>query len=185
MAKIDNTLPVDAYRSLLERQAREQMRRIKKGMRGRMESELQRKCVAWFRWKHPDHALLLFAVPNGGGRSKAEAAIMKAEGVTAGVADLILLEARGGWGALCIEMKTEMKGSAQSKRQKEWQQAAETFGNRYVVVRTEEEFREVVNAYLGMSPSVTGKVFVRKEELEARISLQAKPGGNGKGNSRF
>ena len=32
---------------------------------------------------------MLFAVPNGGGRSRIEAGIMKAEGVTAGVSDLI------------------------------------------------------------------------------------------------
>ena len=55
---------------------------------------------------------LVFAVPNGGGRSVVEASIMKAEGVTAGVADLLLLEARGGWGCLCLEMKTKKKWSS-------------------------------------------------------------------------
>lgn len=56
-------------------------------------------CVSWFRLKYPAIGKLLFAVPNGGARSRTEAAIMKAEGVTAGVADLILLIGRGGFNA--------------------------------------------------------------------------------------
>ena len=124
---------------------------------GHEESALQRACVAWFRMQYPEHAPLLFAVPNGGGRSKAEAGRMKAEGVVAGVSDLILLEARGGWGSLCLEMKTEEKGSRQSVRQKEWQEAAEVFGNKYVVCRSLEDFMGAVNGYLALPMSVTGK----------------------------
>lgn len=41
------------------------------------ESALQRTCVSWFRLQYPLIARLLFAVPNGGGRSRVEAAIMK------------------------------------------------------------------------------------------------------------
>ena len=67
---------------------------------------MQRMCVGWFRLQYPAVGKLLFAVPNGGARSRTEAAIMKAEGVTAGVTDLILLLGRGGFNALCIEMKT-------------------------------------------------------------------------------
>lgn len=50
---------------------------------------MQRMCVGWFRLQYPAVGKLLFAVPNGGARSRTEAAIMKAEGVTAGVTDLI------------------------------------------------------------------------------------------------
>ena len=57
-----------------------------------LESQLQRQCVAWFRLQYPKHARLLFAVPNGGGRSRIEAAIMKAEGVTAGVSEYEIVE---------------------------------------------------------------------------------------------
>ena len=55
------------------------------------ESHIQRNCVKWFRLAYPKLARLLFAVPNGGKRGIREAAIMKAEGVVAGVADLLLL----------------------------------------------------------------------------------------------
>ena len=113
-----------------------------------IESQLQRQCVAWFRLQYPKHAKLLFAVPNGGGRSRVEAAIMKAEGVTAGVADLILLVPRKGYGCLCLEMKTKSVSSRQSPAQKIWQRAVEEAGNVYAVVRTLEDFQDIVNDYL-------------------------------------
>ena len=124
----------------------------KRHTRAHEESELQRQCVTWFRLQYPSRALVLFAVPNGGGRSPVEAAIMKAEGVTAGVADLILLEARGNYGALCIEMKTPHKSSRQNPNQKIWQEAAEKAGNAYVVVRSLDAFQSVVRDYLALRP---------------------------------
>ena len=136
----------DPYLELLARQ--EKSHRSSR----HIESQLQRQCVAWFRLQYPKHAKLLFAVPNGGGRSRVEAAIMKAEGVTAGVSDLILLEPRGGYGSLCIEMKTRSKSSRQSESQKEWQAVATEAGNRYVVVRSLEIFQAVVNEYMSFPP---------------------------------
>lgn len=169
MGRQDNILPVDAYRALLERQEKEEQRRGRRKV-GHDESALQRACVAWFRMQYPEHAPLLFAVPNGGRRSRTEAAIMKAEGVTAGVADLILLEARGGFGALCLEMKTESKDSRQSVGQKEWQKATERWGNKYVVCRTFEQFEEVVRKYMAM-PMTNGRVFVPGKEFTNSISF--------------
>lgn len=143
----------DGYAQLLLRQA--QMERERKERKERKatrheESHLQRQCVAWFRLQYPKLARLLFAVPNGGGRSKVEAGIMKAEGVTAGVSDLILLVPRGGHGALCIEMKTDSRGSRQSEAQKVWQKDVESQGYMYVVVRTLDEFMKVVRHYLSL-----------------------------------
>ncbi len=89
---------------------------------------------------------MLFAVPNGGARNKREAGILKAEGVTAGVADMILLTPSGSYGALCIEFKTE--DGSQRQSQKEWQKAAETAGNKYVIVRSIEDFIREINTYL-------------------------------------
>jgi len=151
--KIDNTLPLDAYRALLARQEEAERKAKRRTAPRHEESALQKECVRWFREEYPEHALMLFAVGNGGARSRTEAAIMKGEGVTAGVADLILLEARGGWGALCIEMKIRKSGSKQSDRQKLWQAATERAGNRYAVIRSLPAFQALVRDYLGQPPT--------------------------------
>lgn len=124
----------------------------KRRTRTHEESQLQKDCVTWFRLQYPSRALILFAVPNGGGRSPIEAAIMKAEGVVAGVADLILLEARGNYGSLCIEMKTRSSKSRQSPNQKIWQEATQKAGNAYVVIRSFEDFQAVIRQYLALKP---------------------------------
>lgn len=95
-----------------------------------IESQIQKDCVTWFRLQYPKIGRLLFAVPNGGARNAKEAAIMKGEGVTAGVADLILLYPSGGFHSLCIEFKTPSKSSRQTPTQKEWQALAEAHGKR-------------------------------------------------------
>ena len=159
MKKPDNTMELDAYKRMMAKQ--EKQKEQKKASHD--ESLLQRACVAWFRAVYPERELVLFAVPNGGGRRQREAAIMKGEGVTAGVADLILLEARGGYGALCIEMKTTRKESRQRDSQKAWQAAAERAGNKYVIVRTEDEFKEVVAWYMGLPGH--GRVFITQEDI--------------------
>lgn len=118
----------------------------KRGRHGDEEHRLQCACVRWFRYKYPNLAQLLFAIPNGGSRNKAEASRLKAEGVTSGVADLILLRANRFYGALCIEMKTP-KGR-QSETQKHWQQMAESTGNKYILCRSLDDFRTQVENYL-------------------------------------
>lgn len=164
MIKKTDTMTRDAYLDLLARQEGEKKR---KRRTDHAESDLQRSCVSWFRMQYPADALMLFAVPNGGGRSVVEAGIMKAEGVTAGVADLLLLEARGGYGCLCIEMKTRKKWSRQRESQKAWQEAAERAGNRYVVCRSFEEFCSTVADYMALPRC--SRVVVKGSELLAMI----------------
>lgn len=111
-----------------------------------LESKLQQSCVGWFRLQYRPLTLNLFAVGNGGARSRIEAAIMNGEGVTAGVADLLLLVPRHNYHGLCIEMKT-LKGR-QAESQKLWQQAVEAQGYRYEVVRSFDEFKKLIDWYL-------------------------------------
>lgn len=111
-----------------------------------IESNLQRACVTWFRFKYPKLEPLFFAVPNGGWRNAITGARMKAEGVRRGVADLVLLIPRHGYSSLCIEMKTA-KGR-QSESQRQFQAAAEAYGNKYVVCRSFDEFRKEIDNYL-------------------------------------
>lgn len=113
------------------------------------ESRLQQACKEWFDYQYPKWSKLLFAVPNGGLRDGFEAKIMKREGIVAGVADMILLIPRHGYGSLCIEFKTNIgRIGRQSEQQKEWQAVAEAWGNKYVVIRTFEGFQSVVIDYL-------------------------------------
>lgn len=110
------------------------------------ESNIQIACVRWFRMQHPKLARLLFAVPNGGARNAVTGAILKAEGVVPGVADLLLLVPSGPYHGLCIEMKT--KEGRQSDSQKEWEQAVTSQGYRYVVCHSFDDFRNAVDEYL-------------------------------------
>lgn len=116
------------------------------------EHDIQCACVKWFAYAHPELRGLLFAVPNGGARSKATAGRLKAEGVVAGVADLIMMVprieegCRNMWHALCIEMKK--KDGYQSQEQKAWQSKVEKFGYKYVVCRSLDEFIDTIVNYL-------------------------------------
>lgn len=111
------------------------------------EHRIQCECVRAFRYKYPKLRHNLFAVPNGSRRDKITGARLKAEGVLAGVADLILLVPNARYHALLIEMKTP-KGR-QSESQRAWQRAVA--GNDdylYVVCRSLEEFMKKIEEYL-------------------------------------
>lgn len=64
-------------------------------------------------------AIPCFAIPNGGKRSKSEAARFKAEGVRAGVPDLFIPVARGGYHGFFLEMK-DVNGRPPRPNQREW-----------------------------------------------------------------
>ena len=61
----------------------------------------------WAAWNQSKDAALnmLYAVPNGGKRDKATAAKLKAEGVKAGVPDVVLPVGRIGYQGFYIELK--------------------------------------------------------------------------------
>lgn len=110
------------------------------------EHMLQCACVRWFGYQYPEYHGMLFAVPNGGRRDAVTGARLKAEGVVAGVADLILLLPRGGYNCLCLELK-DGKGR-QSAEQKIWQGQVEKNGALYVIVRDFNSFVKIVINYI-------------------------------------
>lgn len=79
-------------------------------------------------------------MPNGGARSKATAAILKATGVLPGVSDLVLLH-KGR--AIFIEVKTEL--GRQSTSQWEFQRAIEAQGFPYWLVRSAAETLDLID----------------------------------------
>lgn len=110
------------------------------------EHRLQCACVRWFAVTHGDLAGRLIAIPNGGRRDKTTAAKLKAEGVTAGAADLALLVRTSRHGALFIEMKTA--DGRQSEAQKKWADTVRRGGYRYELCRSFEEFVSLVDGYI-------------------------------------
>lgn len=110
------------------------------------EHLIQCSCVKWFRLQHPHLRHNLFAIPNGGYRSKTTAGKMKAEGVLAGVSDLILLKPNAHYHALLIEMKTRTGRQADSQR--EWQRLIEADGYKYIVCRSLDDFMREINEYI-------------------------------------
>jgi hypothetical protein len=84
------------------------------------EHEEQREFVRWFRQSYP--GTRIFAIPNGGARSKATAGKLKAEGVSSGVPDLFI----PAWG-LWIEMKRVKRGKHETA-QKDWASYLEACG---------------------------------------------------------
>ena len=115
------------------------------------EHRIQCAIFKWFFYAYPQYrGGLFFAIPNGGHRNIQTAARLKAEGVTAGVSDLMLLIARHGYHALCVEVKTLV--GRQSENQKLWQQRVEAQGFKYAVVRSLDDFAELVRWYLNEEP---------------------------------
>lgn len=108
------------------------------------ESRLQQACVRWVRYQYPD--VVVYAIPNGGKRNAVTGAILKAEGVLAGVADLFVARACGAWHGLYIEMKTER--GRQSESQKAFERAVVGEGYQYSLCRSFDDFREVIKTYL-------------------------------------
>lgn len=97
------------------------------------EHEEQRELVRWFRLTWP--GTRIFAIPNGGARSKATAGRLKAEGVVSGVPDLFV----PAWG-LWIEMK-RFKGGAVSAQQRDWIAYLESIGHTCLVSKGFEDGR--------------------------------------------
>lgn len=110
------------------------------------EHRLQCACVRWFRCQYPQLTPFLFAVPNGGARTRVTGAMLKAEGVLAGVADIVCIPPVVAAPVLFIEMKTD-KGRL-SESQKEFRDAMTAAGHSYKVCRSIDDFMDSVNSFL-------------------------------------
>lgn len=102
------------------------------------ELQIQGACFQWAWNNHPQTRRLLFHVPNGGKRSKVEAAWLKSSGVISGIPDLLII-----WAGKvhAFEMKTE-KGQvsdAQAAVHKAWASQ----GVSVIIIRSIEEFKGI------------------------------------------
>ncbi|GAB3889753.1 hypothetical protein GCM10028803_00120 [Larkinella knui] len=115
------------------------------------ESGLQIACVRWFRMQYRDYSKLLFAIPNGGHRNKAVATKLKAEGVLAGVPDLLLAVPSGRFCGLFIEMKVRYQDGSKnyaSPEQKEVMAGLHKQGYQVATCYDLTEFILTINEYL-------------------------------------
>ena len=119
------------------------------------EGQEQAALMTELRICMPDVADLIFHVPNGGHRVKAVAAKLKAQGVKAGIPDLVLPMARGGFFGLYIEFKaTPPNDAAISSSQHERIRKLNDQGYLAVVCRGHFDTMEQIRAYLRVAPTV-------------------------------
>lgn len=100
----------------------------------------QVQVVSWFRRKYGP--VRIFAIPNGGWRSKVTAMKLKVEGVARGVPDLFVPQFN-----LWIEMK-RVKGGRLSPEQRDWIRYLEEVGNTVLVCHGHEHAMEQIDAFM-------------------------------------
>lgn len=113
------------------------------------EAQEQTTLFQWAKlreWQWPE-LRLLHAIPNGGSRNPIEARHLKEQGVKAGIPDIFLPCARGGFHGLYIEMKRR-KGGRVSIEQKKAIIALREQGYRVEVCNGWEEARDIITEYM-------------------------------------
>ncbi|MBH3405713.1 VRR-NUC domain-containing protein [Pseudomonas glycinae] len=115
----------------------------------------QAALITELRLRLPEVADLIYHVPNGGHRLKKVAADLKGQGVAAGVPDLVLTMARGGYFGLYIEFKaTPPNAAAVSDSQHKWIRKLNDQGYLAIVCRGHFDAMEQIRAYLRLAPTV-------------------------------
>ena len=113
------------------------------------EGEEQATLFSWAKmqeYAHPELKLLIH-IPNGGKRSKSEAARFKAEGVKAGVSDLFLPVPKGDYHGLWIELK-RLAGGTLSTAQKEWLEEMRAQGYAAECCKGWKQAAEMIEKYI-------------------------------------
>lgn len=115
-----------------------------------------------------------YHVPNGGYRLGKEAGRMKQQGVKAGVSDLVVMDARGGWFGLYLEFKaTPPRDADLAKSQRDWLSLAEARGYCAGLALGFEEAKRVLTEYAALQPTQ----FHRGECVVLESSSEWKRGG--------
>ena len=112
--------------------------------------------AALMEWAHLSAARLpgvelLFHIPNGELRDKGTAVRLKQQGVSAGVPDLLLPVARGGYHGLWLELKRADHSNHPSALQHAWIARLECEGYRCVVAYGANAAIDAIENYLRMS----------------------------------
>lgn len=112
------------------------------------EAKHQERLMLWAAVHESEYPelKLLHHIPNGGKRNEKEAAHLKRQGVKAGVPDLCLPVARGGYHGLYIELK--IQGNKPTEKQLEFIEALQNQGYKAIVCYGWEEAQIQIEYYL-------------------------------------
>jgi hypothetical protein len=105
------------------------------------ESILQQQCFVWHWNEYQDQRGRLYMNYNNP-PNKIAGARLKSQGLMAGVADLSYLSPKG---LIYIELK--MPKGRQSPKQTKFEKMVTTLGYPYHIIRTFEEFQELIKKY--------------------------------------
>jgi len=114
-------------------------------------SRLQAACIKYFRYKYNEYKDLLFSIPNGIPLANQNVRTkiynkLKEEGLQPGVPDLFLSVGNSIYNGMFIEIKS--KTDRLRKKQVDMIRALEQQNYKCVVVRSVDEFIEIVDEYL-------------------------------------
>lgn len=118
------------------------------------EGQEQAALMREIELRYPKVFELIYHVPNGGHRVKAVAAKLKAQGVKAGIPDLVLPMARGGYFGLYIEFKATVEPAPVSPRQHACIRRLNAQGYLAIVCRGHFDVMEQLRAYLLLPATV-------------------------------
>ena len=130
----------------------EQMSLPKSGLKAwrPLEAQEQKALIQWVDYnlqRYPD-LQMLYHIPNGGGRNKAEAADLKRQGVRSGVPDLHLAAPSRQYHGLYVEMKR--LGEKTSENQNRWIANLKEHGYKVEVAFSCEQAIDIITNYLAV-----------------------------------
>lgn len=113
------------------------------------EHQEQAAFFAWWRMWAAKLPVMAFAIPNGGARNTVTGAMLKQEGVTAGIPDVFVAWPRNGKAGLFLEFKRRSGGKVSDEQAAAMKRLA-LAGYDCRVVRGWDEARRAVEQYAGV-----------------------------------
>lgn len=126
----------------------------------REEATGQGLCIGWFRSEWPDHYYSIYAVANERITSPARGALLKKQGVTAGVADTHITAPDKKGRILYIEMKILPNKVKKGSTQEQWLEHQAKFGHKTCVIEGKdrfdllEQFKTIVKDHMEQYPTI-------------------------------
>lgn len=143
------------------------------------EAQLQADLIDWCvsLCNHPPFKdlELIYHCPNGGSRNEKEAANLKRQGVKAGVPDLFLPVARGGYFGLYIELKVGKNKATEN--QEEWIAKLRQQGFACWVIHSAKAAQDCLTQYINFPRT---EIVGEQKEFERRFYLDNKKSASAK-----